>query len=185
MRMSADEGLNGAKVGEGAGGIAGGGVFEEVEGVAAEAAAAIFPGGRAGGGGGEGRHTLGALGGERGTYGIGEGGKIGGPDGVTCEGAGPFDRVVVAGVGDSGGRVVRAAGPVEGEAAAQPSAGGFDFEVGAWAAVPDAEAGFGNDGGVLPADPEVEFAADAVFAVEQGPGAGAAEAGLFFVGPVA
>lgn len=170
---------------EGAGGVAGGGGIEEVEGVAAEAAAEVFPGGRAGGGGGEGGHALGALGGVRGAHGVGEGGEVGGPDGVTREGACPLDGVVVAVVGDSGGRVVRAAGPVEGEAAAQPGAVGLDFEARARAAVPNTEASFSNDGGVLPADPEVELAADAIFAVEQGPGAGAAEAGLFFVGPVA
>lgn len=164
--------------------LAVGGVVEEVEGVAAVAAAAVF----AGDGVGdvrEGFHAFVELGGVIEFDAGGEVLEVGVECAVAGDACGLGDAVVVSGEVCGAWGIVGFSGPEDGHTAVEEVAVLFEVEDGFLAGAPDAEAGFADDGGVLPADAEVDFGVDAIAAVEECPSAAAAEACLFFIGPFA
>lgn len=95
-----------------------------------------------------------------------------------------FDELIVSQIVDVAGGVVVVTGVEYGHFSGEEVVIGFEVECGAFPATPDAKTGFVDDGGVLPADTEVEFAFHTVVTVEDGPSCTAAETGFFFVGPV-
>ena len=116
--------------------------------------------------------------------GLGELLKVVRVDGLGGEFTGGFDAVVIAFEIDGAGGVVIGTGVEERHFSGEELSVAFKGKLGVGAALPNTESGFGDDGGILPADAEVEFAVDAAFSVEERPGAAAAQTGTFFVLPV-
>lgn len=104
--------------------------------------------------------------------------------GFACDFPGAGDAVVVPWDFDRAGGVVRTAGPEDGHPAVEKIGVAFEIENRRFAGAPDAESGFTDHGGILPADSEIDFGIDSVTSVEQGPGTASAETGLFFIRPL-